>query len=122
MLIRPAATERVHNLQIAALLTLGYNYSLSLYSSCFCPMSEPSAESAAPNILWDITRYVIVAVAAGLLIYYYGFYAPTVYVSREHTGKTMGTDYIVQVAQFPERGDWQKITNPPANPIQSNRR
>ena len=72
-------------------------------------MSEPSAESAAPNILWEIARYVIVAVVSGLLIYYC-FYTPTAYVSREHSGKTMGTDYAVKVTQFPETGDWKKIT------------
>ena len=74
-------------------------------------MSEPSAESATPNMLWDITRYAIVAIIAGCLIYFYGFYSPTIYVSREHTGKTMGTDYIVKVAQFPETGNWQRIAD-----------
>ena len=74
-------------------------------------MSESSAESAAPNLLWDVVRYIIVAVAAGLLIYYYGFYTPTVYISREHTGKTMGTDYIVKVSQIPENENWQKIAD-----------
>ena len=72
-------------------------------------MSESSAKPATSNIVWDIARYVIVAVFAGLLIYYYGFYTPTAYVSREHTGKTMGTHYNVKVAQFPEKGDWEKI-------------
>jgi len=72
-------------------------------------MSESSAESAAPSLVWDVVRYVIIAVAAGLLIYYYGFYTPTVYVSKEHTGDTMGTKYRVQVAQFPENRDWQEI-------------
>ena len=74
-------------------------------------MSESSAEPVAPNLVWDIARYIIVAIAAGLLIYWYGFYTPTVYVSREHTGKTMGTNYAVKVAQFPETGDWQKIVD-----------
>ena len=72
-------------------------------------MSESSAEPVASNIVWDIIRYTIVAVFAGLLIYWYGFYTPTIYVSREHSGKTMGTHYIVKVAQFPETGDWQEI-------------
>ena len=73
-------------------------------------MSESSAEPA-PNLLWDITCYVVAAIMVGCLIYFYGFYTPTVYVSREHTGRTMGTDYIVKVAQFPETGDWQKIVD-----------
>ncbi|MCL2710302.1 MAG: FAD:protein FMN transferase [Planctomycetaceae bacterium] len=74
-------------------------------------MSEPSTESVAPNILWDITRYVIVAGAAGFMIWWYFIYTPTVYVYRDHTGKTMGTSYAVKVAQFPENGDWQKVTD-----------
>ena len=73
-------------------------------------MPESSAEPVASNIVWDIIRYIIVAVFAGLLIYFYGFYTPTVYVSREHIGKTMGTNYIVKVAQFPETGNWEGIT------------
>ena len=72
-------------------------------------MSESSAEPVASNIVWDVIRYVIVTIFVGLLIYWYGFYTPTVYVSREQTGKTMGTGYIVKVTQFPETGDWQKI-------------
>jgi len=74
-------------------------------------MSESPPAEPAPNPLWDITRYLIVAVIAGGLIYFYGFHSPTIYVSREHTGRTMGTDYIVKVAQFPENGDWQKIAD-----------
>jgi len=74
-------------------------------------MSESSAESVSSNIIWDIARYVIVAVAAGFLIWYSFFYTPTVYVNREHAGKTMGTDYIVKVARFPENGDWKKIAD-----------
>ena len=73
-------------------------------------MSEPATEPA-PSLLWDITRYVIVAILIGIPIYYYGFHSPTVFVSREHTGKTVGTDYIVKVAQFPETGDWQGIAD-----------
>ena len=64
----------------------------------------------APNLMWDVTRYAIVAGVAGLLIWYSFFYTQTVYVSREVSGKTMGTAYTVKVAQFPETGDWQKIT------------
>jgi len=61
--------------------------------------------------MWDITRYLIVAVVAGFLIWYYFLYTPTVYISREHTGKTMGTSYAVKVVQFPEHGDWQKVAD-----------
>jgi len=68
-----------------------------------------SAESAPSSLLWDIARYVIVAVAVGLLVWYYFLYTPVNYVSREHSGKTMGTDYKVQVARFPEKADWKKI-------------
>ena len=60
--------------------------------------------------MWDIVRYMIVAVIAGVLIWYSFFYTPAVYISKEHSGKTMGTDYIVKVAQFPETGDWKKIS------------
>ena len=72
-------------------------------------MSESSAESVPSTILWDMTRYVVVAVIAGGLIWYHGFYAPPRYVHRETTNKTMGTDYIVKIAQYPENADWQKM-------------
>ena len=74
-------------------------------------MSESSAGSTASNIFWDIFRYTIIAVLAGFLIYFYVFYKPTNYVSREHEGKTMGTDYIVKVAHFPENADWKKVAD-----------
>jgi len=72
-------------------------------------MSVPSAESTPSSVLWDVLRYVIVAAISGALIWYYFFYTPINYVNRECTGKTLGTDYIVQVAQFPENADWNKI-------------
>ena len=72
-------------------------------------MPESSVESVPSNIVWDIARYVIVAVAVGLLIWYYLFYTPISYVSREHAGKTMGTEYKVQVSRFPELADWKEI-------------
>ena len=74
-------------------------------------MSESPAESVAPNLFWDSVRYVIIATVAGCLIYFYGFYTPIVYAERECAGKTMGTSYIVKVAQFPETGDWQKVAD-----------
>jgi len=74
-------------------------------------MSESPAESAAPNVFWDILRYTIVAVIVGFLIYFYILHTPITYVNREHEGKTMGMDYIVKVARFPETGDWQKIAD-----------
>ncbi|MDR0327171.1 MAG: FAD:protein FMN transferase [Planctomycetaceae bacterium] len=73
-------------------------------------MSEPSTESVPSSILWDVIRYVIVAVAVGFLVWYYCIYTPVVYVSREHIGKTMGTDYIVKVARFPEKADWREVS------------
>ena len=72
-------------------------------------MSESPPESAPSNIIWEIIRYVLVSVAAGGLIWYYFFYTPIVYMSREHTGKTMGTNYVVKVPQFPEIADWNKV-------------
>ena len=72
-------------------------------------MSESSAKPA-PNLLWEITRYVIVAVAAGFLIWY-TLLTPPVYDNRECDGKTMGTAYKVNVTHFPETGDWQKVAN-----------
>ena len=72
-------------------------------------MSQSSAESALFVNLWDITRYILVAVIAGILIWYCCFYTPVIYVSRETTGETMGTHYIVKVARFPETADWQKV-------------
>jgi len=72
-------------------------------------MSELVAESVPTTTLWDVLRYVVVAVVAGVLIWYYGFYTPPIYVQRETTGETMGTNYIVKVAQFPENADWQKM-------------
>ena len=72
-------------------------------------MSESSAESISTFTFWDVLRYILVAIIAGVLIWFYCFYTPIVYVSRETTGKTMGTDYIVKVTRFPENSDWQKI-------------
>jgi len=72
-------------------------------------MSESTTESAPSSVLWDVTRYAIVAVATGVIIWYYFFYTPTIYVSREAAGQTMGTDYIVKVARFPENADWEQV-------------
>jgi len=74
-------------------------------------MSEPAPESVSSNVIWEVIRYAVVAVLSGILIWYYFFYTPINYVSREHTGKTMGTDYIVKTAQFPENADWQKVVD-----------
>ena len=73
-------------------------------------MSESPAESAPSHVVWDVARYVIVAVVAGFLIWWYFLYTPVNYISREHTGKAMGTDYKVQVARFPENASWETIT------------
>jgi len=72
-------------------------------------MSESATESAPSGVLWDIVRYAIVAVVVGFLIWYCFFNTPTIYVSRESTGQTMGTDYIVKVARFPENADWDAV-------------
>ena len=72
-------------------------------------MSESKTELEPSSILWDVIRYAIVAVVTGGLIWYYFFYTPTIYVSREAAGKTMGTDYIVKVARFPENADWDAV-------------
>jgi len=72
-------------------------------------MSESSPESTESSFLWDIVRYIIVALMAGGLIWWSFFHTPTVYGSKEHSGKTMGTDYIVKVARFPEHDDWAKV-------------
>jgi thiamine biosynthesis lipoprotein len=72
-------------------------------------MPESTTELAPSNVLWDVIRYAIVAVAAGVLIWFYFFYTPIVYVSRESAGKTMGTDYIVKVARFSENADWDAV-------------
>jgi thiamine biosynthesis lipoprotein ApbE len=72
-------------------------------------MSESPAESSSSDVLWDALRYIIVAIASGILIWYYFFYTPINYVSRVHTGKTMEIDYIVKVPRFPELADWNKI-------------
>jgi thiamine biosynthesis lipoprotein len=71
-------------------------------------MSEPSTESVTSNVLWDVIRYAIVAVAVGILIWLY-CRTPVKYVNKEHIGKTMGTDYIVKVARFPEKADWNEV-------------
>ena len=68
------------------------------------------SESPPSSLLWDIVRYGTVAAATGLLVWYYFFYTPTEYVSREHAGSTMGTHYIVKVAQFPAHADWNKLS------------
>ena len=72
-------------------------------------MSESSAESASSSVSWEVARYVVVTVVACVLIWYYFFYTPPVYVDQEYIGETMGTNYTVKVAQFPETGDWSKI-------------
>jgi len=72
-------------------------------------MSKSPSESISSVNFWDILRYVVVAVIVGVLIWFYFFYTPIVYDRKEHVGKTMGTDYIIKVARFPETGDWQKI-------------
>jgi len=72
-------------------------------------MPESPAESPSSDVLWDVLRYVIIAIVTGILIWLYFFYTPINYVSREHTGKTMGTNYIVKVARFPELADWSTI-------------
>ena len=74
-------------------------------------MSKPPHESPPSNILWDVTRYVIVAVAVALLVWYYFLYTPVNYVSQEFTGKTMGTSYKVQAARFPDNADWENLTD-----------
>ena len=74
-------------------------------------MPEALTESTPSNILWDIVRYVVVAVVSGVLIWFSFFYTPTEYVNKEHAGKTMGTDYIVKVARFPETSDWKNIAD-----------
>ena len=72
-------------------------------------MSESPAESPSSDVFWDVLRYVTVAIASGVLIWWSFFYTPINYVNRVHTGKTMGTDYIVKVPQFPELADWNTI-------------
>ena len=72
-------------------------------------MSESATELTPSNVLWDFSRYVIAAVAVGGIIWYCFFYTPITYVSREAAGQTMGTDYIVKVAQFPENADWNEV-------------
>jgi len=72
-------------------------------------MSETLPESTPPNVLWDFSRYVIVVIVAGILIWYSFFYTPINYVSQEAAGQTMGTNYIVKVARFPENADWNGV-------------
>ena len=72
-------------------------------------MSESPAETPSSDVLWDVLRYITAAIATGVLIWWYFFYTPINYVSRVHTGKTMGTDYTVKVPQFPELADWNTI-------------
>lgn len=87
-----------------------YNY-LYAIGCLFYFMSESSAESIPSSPLWDITRFVIVAVAAGVIIWYNCFYTPATYASKTHTGGTMGTSYKVIVAQFPDNADWKSLTD-----------
>ena len=73
-------------------------------------MSESTPESTDSIGIWDIVRYIIAAVGIGFIIWWV-FYTPPIYGSKEHIGKTMGTDYVVKVAQFPENGDWQEFAS-----------
>lgn len=85
-----------------------YNDPLTINSSGF-QMSESPAESPSSDVLWDVVRYVTVAIVTGILIWCYFFYTPINYVSQEHSGKTLGTDYMVKVARFPELADWNTV-------------
>ncbi|MDR0521795.1 MAG: FAD:protein FMN transferase [Planctomycetaceae bacterium] len=60
--------------------------------------------------LWDAVRYILAAAVIGFGVWYYCFSAPGILVYRETTGKTMGTDYIVKVARYPENADWTEET------------
>jgi thiamine biosynthesis lipoprotein len=71
-------------------------------------MPESPVESVPSNFLWDITRYIVVAVAAGIFIWYYCFYSPITYDSKVHIGETMGTAYKVVAAKFPNHADWEQ--------------
>ena len=73
-------------------------------------MSEPLPESPPSDIVWNITRYIIVAAVTIGLFWYYFFSTPVNYESQEHTGKTMGTDYVVKVSRFPENVEWSEMT------------
>ena len=68
-------------------------------------MSEPPPS----NLIWDVIRYGIVAVGTGAIIWFYFFYSPTEYVSREHFGNTQGIPYVVKVSRFPEHADWNRL-------------
>ena len=90
---------------------LRYNCSHFVLCYAVSTMPESSAESTAFFRFWDIVRYLLVALMTGVLIWWSFFYTPPLYASKEHSGKTMGTDYIVKVARFPETGDWKKLAN-----------
>ena len=73
------------------------------------PIESPAAAKSIAGLVWDIMRYTIVAVVSGVLIWYYGFYVPVEYVSREHTGQALGTHYIVKVTRFPQNASWNEL-------------
>ncbi len=74
----------------------------------------PKTQSKEPNIpassskgLGDIVRLLIFFAAIGVGIWYYYFNKPVALVARETQGRTMGTDYLLKVADFLDKGDPQ---------------
>lgn len=70
---------------------------------------KENPEQAAPNPTWDGVRYLVILGLIGFGIWYYFFNKPVHSVSQHIIGKTMGTDYQVKVADFPETGNWPAL-------------
>ena len=65
----------------------------------------------APSTFGEVVRYVVVLGLLGVIIWYYYFRTPTLYVDRNAEGETMGTDYTVKVHGVPEHADWEAVVD-----------
>lgn len=68
---------------------------------------EQAAEASEQSgfSVGGIIRYVVILVLVGAGVWYYYFNEPPKSTARRVVGKTMGTDYLVKVGDFPEKDD-----------------
>ncbi|MDR0705911.1 MAG: FAD:protein FMN transferase [Planctomycetaceae bacterium] len=64
------------------------------------PSAEQNDQLQPHNSVWDIIRYLIVVVLLVVGIWYVYFQKPVIRTAQETKGTTIGTDYVVKVADF----------------------
>ncbi len=60
----------------------------------------------------DILRLIAVVACIGIGLWYYYGNTPSTFAAKEASGRTMGTDFVVRVSDFPQDNDalsWPKI-------------